>query len=223
MHRQSRFSAIIFDLDGTLLDTLADIANAANSVLLQHGFAAQPLDNYRHFVGEGVRILFRRALPERYRKDEVVEACALAFREAYSRLWNVHTRPYAGITDLLAALRACQLRLTVLSNKPDMFTRRCVAEYFPDDEFQVVIGQRDGVPQKPDPVGAREIAKLLSIPADRFLLLGDTAVDMQTARAAGMYPVGALWGFRPLEELQAGGAETVIRRPAELLDVLGIA
>ena len=95
-------------------------------------------------------------------------------------------------------------------------------EYFPEDHFRVVIGQRDGIPQKPDPVGAREIAQQLSLPTDRFLLLGDTAVDMQTARAAGMYPVGALWGFRPLEELKAGGAETVIRQPADLLDVLGV-
>jgi phosphoglycolate phosphatase len=221
MNDKPPFSAVIFDLDGTLLDTLDDIAHAANDVLLQQGFPAHPLDAYRYFVGEGVRILFRRALPETSRSDEVVEACALAFRDAYSRLWNVHTRPYAGVADLLAALRTRQLKQAVLSNKPDLFTRRCVAEYFPKDAFQVVLGQREGVPQKPDPVGASEIADRLYIPADRFLFLGDTAVDMQTARAAGMYPVGALWGFRPLEELQEGGAEVVIHEPAQLLDVLG--
>ena len=221
MNSDRSFSAIIFDLDGTLLDTLADIAHAANSVLLQQGYPTHPVDAYRHFVGEGVRILFRRTLPEAARSDEAVEACALAFREAYSRLWNVHTRPYAGVAELLATLRTRQLKQAVLSNKPDVFTRRCVAEYFPNDAFQIVIGQRDGVPQKPDPVGAREIAEQLSIPANRFLFLGDTAVDMQTARAAGMYPVGALWGFRPLEELQEGGAEAIIHKPAELLDVLG--
>ena len=221
MNSKPPFAAIIFDLDGTLLDTLADIAHAANSVLLGQGYPTHPIDAYRHFVGEGVRILFRRALPETDRSDEVVEACALAFRDAYSRLWNVHTRLYTGVAELLATLTARQLKQAVLSNKPDLFTRCCVDEYFPQDAFQAVFGQRDGVPQKPDPAGAYEIAEQLSIPADRFLFLGDTAVDMQTARAAGMYPVGALWGFRPLEELQEGGAEVVIHQPTELLDVLG--
>jgi phosphoglycolate phosphatase len=221
MNRKMPFSAILFDLDGTLLDTLVDIAHAANQVLIDQGYSAHPLDDYRYFVGEGVRILFRRALPESARTEDVVEACSAAFRDTYSRLWNVHTRPYAGVKELLAALRNFDLSQAVLSNKPDLFTKRCVAAHFPKDTFQVVLGQREGVPQKPDPAGAREIAEQLSIPADRFLFLGDTAVDMQTARSAGMVPVGALWGFRPREELEAGGAERLIRQPADLLDLLG--
>jgi len=221
MNARSPFSAIIFDLDGTLLDTLEDIAHAANSVLARLGFAAHPIDAYRQFVGEGVRILFERALPEEDRTAEAIEACAAAFSAAYRRHWNVHTHPYAGITDLLAELRTRRLPLAVLSNKPDVFTRDCVVEYFPPGAFQVVFGQREGVPKKPDPAAAHEIAQRLDVRADRVLFVGDTAVDMQTAQAAGMTAVGVLWGFRPLEELQQGGAHAVISQPGELLGMLG--
>jgi phosphoglycolate phosphatase len=211
------YSAIIFDLDGTLLDTLADIAEAANRVLVQRGFAPHPLDSYRQFVGEGVRVLFERSLPHEACSDEVLAACGEDFRQVYAQCWNVQTRPYDGIEDLLSLLVTRGVRLAVLSNKPDVFTKSCVREYFPQFPFEAVLGQRDGTPRKPDPAGAREIAATMDLAPDRFLYLGDTAVDMQTALAAGMFPVGALWGFRPLSELLSGGARVVIERPAALL------
>lgn len=211
------YSAVIFDLDGTLLDTLDDIGEAANRVLIQRGFAPHPPDSYRYFVGEGVRVLFERSLPVEARTADVLAACAEDFRRAYAECWNVQTRPYDGIEDLLAALVGRGVRLAVLSNKPDVFTKLCVREYFPRFPFAAVLGQRDGTPRKPDPAAAREIAAAMDLAPERFVYLGDTAVDMQTALAAGMFPVGALWGFRPVAELLSGGAREVIDRPAELL------
>ncbi len=211
------YSAVLFDLDGTLLDTLEDIGEAANRVLIQRGFAPHPPDSYRHFVGEGVRVLFERSLPAEACSDDVLAACAEEFRHAYAECWNVRTRPYDGIEDLLPALVMRNVRLAVLSNKPDAFTKSCVEEYLARFPFEWVLGQRDGTPRKPDPAGALEIAAAMDLPPGRFLYLGDTAVDMQTALAAGMFPVGALWGFRPLSELQSGGAQAVIERPGELL------
>lgn len=215
------YLAVVFDLDGTLLDTLADIAEAANRVLVQHGFDPHPQDSYRQFVGEGVRVLFQRSLPPAACRDEVLAACAEDFRQAYAECWNVQTRAYEGIEDLLSALVTRGVRLAVLSNKPDVFTKSCVREYFPQFPFEPVLGQRDGTPRKPDPAGAREIAAAMDLAPNRFLYLGDTAVDMRTALAAGMFPVGALWGFRPLPELVSGGARAVIERPAELLQWFG--
>jgi phosphoglycolate phosphatase len=215
-------SAVVFDLDGTLLDTLRDIAEAANHVLRDSGYPVQPVDAYRYFVGDGVRVLFQRALPEQHRDPATVEACADGFRQAYHRLWNVHTRPYAGVDELLQSIVAIPLSMAVLSNKPHAFTELCVAEFFPRDDFGVVLGQREGVPQKPDPTGAMEIATRLSLPPERIVFVGDTAVDMQTALAAGMVPVGVRWGFRPEQELIEAGARTVIGEPAELLPLLGI-
>ena len=215
--RRMRYSAVVFDLDGTLLDTLADIADAANRVLVKHGLAAHELDSYRQFVGEGVRVLFERSLPREACTSERVTACADDFRQAYAECWNIRTHPYDGVEELLSALVDRNVRLAVLSNKPDNFTKACVREYFPKFSFEAVLGQRDGVPRKPDPAGALEIAAIMDLAPDQFLYVGDTAVDMQTALAAEMFPVGVLWGFRPLTELHAGGARAVIEHPAELL------
>ncbi len=212
--------AVLFDLDGTLLDTLADLAHATNTVLEQEGFAIHPVDAYRHFIGDGAAMLVRRALPEEARRDDVIARCVAAFGREYERSWNVRTRPYDGILELLNALTARQVGLAVLSNKPDAFTQRCVAEYLGAWPFQAVIGNRADLPRKPDPAGAREIARLLDVPPAQFLYLGDTSTDMQTARRAGMRPLGAAWGFRSREELWSHGAESVLERPADLLDLL---
>lgn len=140
------------------------------------------------------------------------------FRDIYAARWNVHTRPYPQIPELLDALADRSARMAVLSNKPHAFTTRCVAEFLPGKNLEVVLGQRDSVPRKPDPAGALEVADTLGVPANRFLYLGDSAIDMQTARRAGMVPIGALWGFRSRDELETGGAERLIQRPLELLD-----
>ena len=214
------FRAILFDLDGTLLDTLEDIAQAANDVLAGLDLPTHPPGAYRRFIGDGVAMLFRRALPPDRVAPGTVDRCVAGFEETYGRSWNVRTRPYDGIPGLLDDLAARGLGLAVLSNKPDAFTRLCAAEYLARWPFRAVVGQRAGVPRKPDPAGALEIAERLGVPVERFLYVGDTAVDMETARRAGMYPVGVAWGFRPIEELRAGGAAAIIERPADLLELL---
>jgi phosphoglycolate phosphatase len=213
-------AAVLFDLDGTLLDTLQDLADAANQTLTQQGFPSHAPDAYRYFVGEGVRRLFWQALPAEARDERTVACCAEQFREAYAACWHVHTRPYPGIPELLQALTQRGVSRAVLSNKPDHFTQLCVREKLGAFAFQAVWGQREGRPLKPDPTSAREVAAQLGLAPAQIVYLGDSGVDMQTAVAAGMYPVGALWGFRPREELTAGGARTVVQEPAELWPLL---
>lgn len=215
-----RFAAVLFDLDGTLLDTLEDIADAANAVLASQGMPTHPLAAYKLFVGEGVKRLIERALPANHRSAEMIARCASQFAEEYSRRWNAKTRPYDGILPLLASLIEKHLPLAVLSNKPQAFTAQCVDHYFPAGTFTCVLGQREGVPPKPDPAGAIDIAQRLSLPPAKIAYLGDSSIDMQTAMRAGMYPIGALWGFRSREELLANGAAAVIVRPDELLSHL---
>jgi phosphoglycolate phosphatase len=214
------YDAVLFDLDGTLLDTLADIAQAANEVLGRSGLPGHPPEAYRRFIGDGVAMLFRRALPPDRVEAGLVERCVATFDDTYGRCWDARTRPYDGIPELLDALAGRGLALAVLSNKPDDFTRRCAEAYLGRWPLRAILGQRPGVPRKPDPAGALEVADRLGIPAGRFLYVGDTSVDMETARRAGMHPVGVSWGFRPAEELWASGAGAVIDHPAELLEVL---
>ncbi len=209
--------AVLFDLDGTLLDTLEDLCDSVNRVLAARGFPIHPLDAYRYYVGDGAATLFRRVLPENQNGDEMVQNCLLDFREDYGRNWNVKTRPYPGITELLDALTERGIQMTVLSNKPDETTKKCIEGILPRWKFAPVLGQREGVPKKPDPAGVTEITEALGLPPSAFLYLGDTGTDMRTATAAGMFPVGALWGFRTEEELTETGARALIREPLELL------
>jgi len=214
------FKAVIFDLDGTLLDTLEDIADAANHVLSHRGFPTYDTDAYRHFVGDGINILFTRVLPEEKQNEEAVSECVQAFREAYGHHWNIKTKPYDGVPEMLDGLTARGLKMAVLSNKPDDFAKKCVAELLSKWRFEVVSGFRNGIPPKPDPGGALQIAEILDIEPEQILYLGDTDVDMKTAIAAGMFPVGALWGFRSVEELRNSGAEKVIALPQDLLHLI---
>ncbi len=211
---------MIFDLDGTLLDTLEDIANSANSVLASHQFPTHSLDKYRYFVGSGSVELITRVLPEDQRTNTMINRCTQEFFETYNKCWNVNTQPYDGITELLKELKDRQLKLAILSNKPDKFTRISIREWFPKDIFDIVSGQSDKIPRKPDPAGALQIAKLLNISPRHFLYIGDTDTDMQTATAAGMFSVGVLWGFRTRKELQNNGARILVEHPKEILAFL---
>lgn len=217
-----RFRAILFDLDGTLLDTLEDIGNSMNRVLAKNGFPGHGMDTYRYLVGEGVAMLVTRALPEGQRNDDTIRTCIRFYREDYAQNWNVRTKPYDGVPEMLDTLTARGLKMAVLSNKPDDFTKQCVSEYLPKWKFDVVFGQRNSIPQKPDPSGAKEVASHLNILPEKFLYLGDTSVDMKTAVAAGMFPVGALWGFRSADELLANGAQALIEKPREIVNLLSL-
>lgn len=213
--------AVLFDLDGTLLDTLEDLCNSVNRVLESKGFPVHPLHAYRYFVGDGAATLFRRVLPEGHRDEQIIQECLLDFRKDYGHNWNVKTKPYPGIDTLLDALTAQGVQMSVLSNKPHETTVKCIQGILPGWRFEPVFGQREGVPKKPDPSGAKEIAGMLGLKPAEFLYLGDTGTDMQTAAAAGMFPVGALWGFRTKEELLERGARALVHRPDELLEFLG--
>ncbi len=213
--------AVIFDLDGTLLDTLEDIADSLNRVFAARGLPPHPVGAYRYFVGSGAEELAWRALPEGERTEENVRELVRGFRAEYRSGWNIKTRPYPGVAEMLDWLWRENIPSAVLSNKPGEFTVPAVEEYFPGYPFAAVIGQKEGAPIKPDPAGAIEIARLLGIPAREILFLGDTGVDMETARRAGNFPVGAGWGFRPEEELREHGAEIIIDRPGELPGLLG--
>ena len=220
MEKKFKYLGIIFDLDGTLLDTIEDLADSMNQVLTDLGFPTHTLGAYKTFVGEGVEALIRRALPKDQLRSELLDQCLGAFREEYSRRWENKTRPYAGIPELLDHLTGLGLKMAILSNKLDHFTRIMVARLLPRWQFDPVFGARPSVPKKPDPAGALEIAEALHLAPDHFIYLGDTGIDMKTASAAGMVPVGVLWGFRPADELRAQGARWLIEKPGDLIALI---
>ncbi|XXF78741.1 HAD family hydrolase [Myxococcaceae bacterium GXIMD 01537] len=211
--------AALFDLDGTLLDSLADIGTSMNHALAAQGLPTHPLPAYRHFVGEGVRVLVHKAAAPEARED-VHEALLARYRAYYDAHLLDFTRPFPGLHSVLEGLAADGVRLGVLSNKSDGFTRRLVAHFFPGVPFGAVYGERPGVPRKPDPTAALGLAAELGVPAEACAFVGDTAIDMGTARAAGMYAVGVTWGFRDADELRAAGAQVLATTAEELLAAL---
>jgi phosphoglycolate phosphatase len=215
------YHCVLFDLDGTLLDTLADLAAAVNTMLAERGLPTHPVDAYRLMVGEGVETLVTRALPEDRRDSDSLAAGVKRMRQLYAEGWGDQTRPYPGIPELVAELGLRGVPRVVLSNKPDDFTRLMVAHYFPGHPFALVRGALPGTPKKPDPTAAREIAAHIGLDPGYFLYLGDSATDMRTAVSAGMFPVGAAWGFRDREEMLAAGARVIIDHPSELVGLLG--
>ncbi len=210
--------AILFDLDGTLVDTLADISDAMNRSLRLHGLGEYPADAYRTFVGNGAKVLSRRVTKD---FPALAESVRLEYQRWYQSHSLVRSRPYAGMPETLRALREAGAILCVLSNKPDADTRLVVSNFFPGIDFAAVRGQLPGVPVKPDPAAALAMADELGIAPCDFRYLGDTAVDMTCAVAAGMRSVGALWGFRTAEELTGSGAAVLLRQPGDLFSLFG--
>jgi phosphoglycolate phosphatase len=214
------YEAVLFDLDGTLLDTLEDLADSSNAALRRLGFAEHPLPAYRYFIGDGVENLIRRALPPEHCDAATIARCAALMREEYGARWAVKTRPFAGIPELLDGLVARGIAMAVFSNKPHEFTRLCVSRMLPRWPFRQVLGGQPSLPHKPDPAGALAISRQMGLAPQQFLYLGDTNTDMQTAVAAGMFPLGATWGFRTPDELLRFGAKALLATPLELLDFL---
>lgn len=206
--------AVLFDLDGTLTDTLEDIAFAMNRALGMHRLPQHPVDAYRYMVGNGAKVLAQRAVGDR---ADLAEQVQRDYQTYYEKHNLVHTRPYEGIPELLGALQAKGLKLCVFSNKPHADTFHVVEHFFPMVGFAEIRGQQEGVPVKPDPTGALLVAQALNIPPEDFLYLGDTDVDMLCAQRAGMHPMGAAWGFRGEDELRKAGAERVLTHPEQLL------
>ena len=208
---------IVFDLDGTLLNSLEDLADSANWVLEQHGFPTHPVDAYRYFVGDGVRKLIERILPQEERTEARIEQCRQEFVAYYKVHMEDKTSVYEGITELLAELKNRGLKIAVATNKVHVAVAPLMAKYFPNIRFDAMIGQREGVPVKPAPQIMFDILRETGCEPSEALHVGDTATDMQLAHNAGVTPVGVLWGYRPLEELREAGAKFIIEKPEELL------
>jgi phosphoglycolate phosphatase len=211
-------TAVLFDLDGTLVDSLADIADALDVVLRELGHPTHSLEAYRRFVGEGARELVRRALPSSA-SSQLDDALA-RYKARYRTHLVEKTQPYEGIAQLVAELRARGVPLAVVTNKPHDAAIEVVERLFSSGTFEIVLGQKDGVPHKPDPTGPRSILRALDVlPADA-LFVGDSDTDMRTAFNAGMRAVGVTWGFRARAELEASGAEHLVDHPSEILTLL---
>jgi len=215
-----KFKAVLFDLDGTLLNTLDDLADSMNASLKKFGFPQHPVESYRHLVGDGIVNLVARALPEDHRDEESVKRILEADREEYSRNWASKTRPYEGVPELLDSLNEHKIPTCILSNKPDEFTQVIVQRFLSKWKFAAVRGASNEFPIKPNPLGAMRMAAALDLSPAEFLYVGDSDTDMETAKAAGMIPVGALWGFRSRDELIRTGAKVLIEHPRDLLNLL---
>ena len=213
------YRAVIFDLDGTLADTLEDIADNMNRALVAHGFPTHNYDDYRFFVGNGLRNLVTCSLPEHARTDEIVDACHDRMVIEYNMNYIVKTRLYDGIPELLDTLSSRQIKMAVLSNKADPLTQKICDQLLKYWKFEIIMGANDRFPRKPNPASALFVSEQIGIMPAGICYLGDSDVDMKTAIAAGFYPVGAGWGFRSKEELTANGAKHIIYYPADLLEV----
>ena len=211
---------VIFDLDGTLLNTIADLAAATNQALQYYGYPTHETEAYRFFVGNGINKLFERALPEGERTEENV----LKIRSQFIPYYDEHnadlSRPYPGISELLKTLQQQGIMIAVASNKYQAATRKLIAHYFPEINFVEVLGQREGIPAKPDPSIVNEIMTKAGVKQGDILYVGDSNVDMQTAHHAGVTAIGVAWGFRPRTELEALHPAHIIEKAEELLPLL---
>lgn len=218
--KNMKTSLVIFDLDGTLLNTIGDLAVACNAVLAMRGLPQHSCEEYRHFVGNGILRLVERALPEELRTPENVALVRADFVKYYTEHIDRYTKPYDGISGLVTELVRRGVGMAVASNKFQVGTEKLIRLFFPGVEFAAVFGQRPGVPLKPDPAVVGEILALTGTPREEVLYVGDSGVDMQTARAAGVRSAGVTWGFRERQELVDAGACHLVDRPEELLGLL---
>lgn len=214
------FRAVIFDLDGTLVDSLVDIADAMNRTLVRFGFPVFDYESYKYFVGNGLKTLVYQCLPDNKKQETQVMECLKVMMEEYGKSYAEKTRLYDGIPELLDALTKRNLKLAVLSNKADELTQKISSELLNKWRFDIILGANERFPRKPDPESALYISKELNVSPQNILYLGDTNIDMKTANAAGMFAVGVTWGFRTREELSENGAKEIINNPPELLTFL---
>ncbi len=213
---------IIFDLDGTLLNTIDDLAMATNHALAENGYPTHAVEAYNFFVGNGINKLFERALPEEARTPENVQRIRASFIPFYDAHKLDLTRPYDGILELLKTLSDNGVKLAIASNKYQLATEKLVNYYFPDTPFIAVFGQRENVPIKPDPTVVEEIRKLANAEQAETLFVGDSAVDMLTAQHAGVNAVGVTWGFRSAEELRTYNPDYLVAKPDDIRLLLGL-
>lgn len=219
---QSCFKAVIFDLDGTLLNTLEDIADCMNRVLERYSLPKWATEDYKLFIGDGIKTLVERAIPPNYRNSEFIDLLTCEMNEEYSLHWADKTRPFTDIPVLLYKLQQHNIIISVFSNKPHEFVTPTIKRFFPDINFHALYGATSNYPKKPDPTIPLLIAQSTKLSPQEFVYVGDSAIDMQTAKNANMFAVGASWGFRTKEELINAGANQIIDKPLQLLELFHI-
>jgi phosphoglycolate phosphatase len=212
--------AVLFDLDGTLLNTLYDLADSGNHVLSLNGWPTHEAEAYKYFVGDGVTMLVRRILPEAHRTPDEIERVKKVFVEHYQAHAIDKTGPYDGVEKMLDSVKKSGLKMAVISNKPDAQTQYIVSKFFGDGFFDYVIGNRQDLPLKPDPAIVRLALESLGVSTGDAQYVGDTGTDMKTAKNAACFAVGVTWGFRPKEELLENGADIIINTPDEIVGLL---
>ena len=209
---------IIFDLDGTLIDSLEDIAVCMNKVLEELNLPIHKMEDYKYFVGGGISVLVENALNDH--RDDIKEEVTKRFKVIYDQKLHAKTKPYEGIYELLDELEKENHNLAILSNKPHEFTIAYAKSLFDKYNFKEIHGQKSDIPKKPDPTAAINIAKVFDAPCEEVYFVGDTMVDMQTAKNAGMIAIGVLWGFRDEKELRDFGADFIVSNPLEILKII---
>ncbi len=215
-----KFKSIIFDLDGTLVNTLEDIAHAVNRALEDFRFPVHTQEEYLPMVGRGWRNLCGNALPPESRNDTIIQSVFDVSYRYYEEAPVVFSRPYPGIPELLTELKSLKIRMAILTNKPDSLAKTIAAELFPPGIFSLVYGEREGIPRKPDPAAVWDILlELDSTPRDN-IFIGDSEVDIESAKAASCHAVGVTWGFRDRSVLEKAGADRIIEKPGELLQII---
>ena len=210
---------IIFDVDGTTLSTLYDIQESLNVVLRKNGYPEKTYDEVRLGIGRGSRNLVKDSLPKDI-DDETIDKLTDDYINIYKNNYNILTKPYEGIKEVLNELEAKKIKLAINSNKPDEITKKLIEYHFPGNIFVSIIGSRKGVPNKPDPYSANEIVEIMGLDKSEILYIGDSDSDVKTAKNAKIKCVGCLWGFRDLETLKQAGANYIISNPKEILNYL---
>lgn len=210
----------IFDLDGTLLNTIEDLGYAANHALQAHGYPTHSIASYPFFVGNGVRRLIERVLPEDARTEASIDRLLITFKEYYNDHNTDYTKPYEGIPELLSLLSSRGVAIAVASNKYQAATEKLISHFFPTLSFIAVEGQKEGVPVKPDPSIVFEILAKAKTPKADTIYIGDSGVDMETARRACVDSVGVTWGFRPEKELVENHADTIVNSPGDIAKLI---
>ena len=212
---------VLFDLDGTLINSIDDLADSTNYALQQCGLPLHTVDEYKYFVGNSVDPLIRRALPEEEKENqELFDRVKKIYLSYYAAHSKDKTRPYPGISDLLSRCNKAGVLVAVVSNKPDDITADVVRYYFPQIHFAATMGPKEGIPKKPDPAGVREVLRITGIALEDALYVGDTWVDMQTAENSGVQSCGVLWGFRTRQELVENHADFIAANAAELAEII---
>jgi len=214
------YKAVIFDLDGTLLDTISDIADSVNATLKKHGHIEYTNDEYKHFVGKGIDELIKRVILEGGIEQAEFDTLKNGYIEEYALRNSIKTKPYEGILELLNTLKSKGIKICILSNKTHFQTEAVVEKYFGNSHFDVVFGKLPEYKTKPNPESAERIIQLLGLRNEDVLYVGDTSTDIETAINAKLNSVGVLWGFRSESELVKAGADFIVMYPNEILGIV---